>query len=283
MIFAILVPLVIGATSVLNMRRMAAADQLLFYDGAVPLSLLSQIAVSFQSMRIASRDLLEAEGGAAAAKYDHQLDELSGDIDKLSEAYAKTPLNPEEVIAFDRFGETRTSYLNYVAQLRTLSKANRLQDGWRILHGEPYNQVVDAHLAAIDKLVSLQVEETKQLIATNAGLARTSILEVLTAMFLAILSSVAGGLWLRYLLDQRIFAQRALGTSNERLYQSRQMLQSILDAIPQRVFWKDRNILYLGCNQAFAIDAGLKDPAEIIGKTDYELAWSETAETLPRR
>ena len=66
--------------------------------------------------------------------------------------------------------------------------------------------------------------------------------------------------------------------AEEELYQSRQLLQSILDTIPQRVFWKDRNILYLGCNKAFAIDAGLKDPAEIIGKNDYELPWRETAE-----
>jgi PAS domain S-box-containing protein len=77
---------------------------------------------------------------------------------------------------------------------------------------------------------------------------------------------------------------QALRTKAERkraedeLYQSRQMLQCILDTIPQRVFWKDRNISYLGCNKAFAIDAGLKDPAEIIGKNDYELAWRETAE-----
>ena len=56
------------------------------------------------------------------------------------------------------------------------------------------------------------------------------------------------------------------------------MLQTILDTIPQRVFWKDRDISYLGCNQAFAVDAGLKDPAEIVGKNDYELAWKETAE-----
>jgi PAS domain S-box-containing protein len=66
--------------------------------------------------------------------------------------------------------------------------------------------------------------------------------------------------------------------AEEELYQSRQMLQTILDTIPQRVFWKDRSISYLGCNKAFAIDAGLKDPAEIIGKNDYELAWRETAE-----
>ncbi|MDR3675828.1 MAG: PAS domain S-box protein, partial [Acidobacteriota bacterium] len=66
--------------------------------------------------------------------------------------------------------------------------------------------------------------------------------------------------------------------AEEELYQSRQMLKSILDTIPQRVFWKDKNIVYLGCNKAFAMEAGLKDPAEIVGKNDYELAWRETAE-----
>ncbi len=66
--------------------------------------------------------------------------------------------------------------------------------------------------------------------------------------------------------------------AEEELYRSRQMLQSTLDAIPQRVFWKDRNCIYLGCNRAFATDAGLNNPTEIIGKNDFELAWSGTAE-----
>jgi PAS domain S-box-containing protein len=64
----------------------------------------------------------------------------------------------------------------------------------------------------------------------------------------------------------------------EELHQSQQMLHAVLDTIPQRVFWKDRNSVYMGCNKAFAMDAGLQDPAEIIGKNDYELAWKETAE-----
>jgi len=50
----------------------------------------------------------------------------------------------------------------------------------------------------------------------------------------------------------------------------------VLDTIPERVFWKDRNSVYLGCNQAFAEDAGLASPAEIIGKTDYDTPWAET-------
>ena len=66
--------------------------------------------------------------------------------------------------------------------------------------------------------------------------------------------------------------------AEEELHGSRQMLQSILDAIPQRVFWKDRNCVYLGCNRAFATDAGIEEPAAIIGKSDFELAWAGTAE-----
>ncbi|WP_156302612.1 hybrid sensor histidine kinase/response regulator, partial [Methylogaea oryzae] len=62
------------------------------------------------------------------------------------------------------------------------------------------------------------------------------------------------------------------------LRQSTNLLQSVLDAIPSRVFWKDRHFRYLGCNRRFAIDAGYKDTAALIGKTDYELCWAQEAE-----
>ncbi len=54
------------------------------------------------------------------------------------------------------------------------------------------------------------------------------------------------------------------------------LLHLVIDSIPQRVFWKDRDSVYLGCNRSFARDAGLDDPALIVGKTDLELAWKAT-------
>ena len=36
---------------------------------------------------------------------------------------------------------------------------------------------------------------------------------------------------------------------------SKQMLESLIDNIPQRIFWKDLDLRYLGCNSAFARDA----------------------------
>lgn len=57
-----------------------------------------------------------------------------------------------------------------------------------------------------------------------------------------------------------------------------ELLPLIMNNIPQAVFWKDRNLVYLGCNQAFADDAGYSSPAEVVGKTDFDMPWKAQAE-----
>ncbi len=61
------------------------------------------------------------------------------------------------------------------------------------------------------------------------------------------------------------------------LRESKQLLQMVFDLLPQRVFWKDCNFRYLGCNKLFAQDALLDSPDQLIGKDDFELAWKESA------
>ena len=56
------------------------------------------------------------------------------------------------------------------------------------------------------------------------------------------------------------------------------LFQIVLDAIPVRVFWKDMDLNYLGCNRLFAQDAGFTMPAQLIGKSDYDMGWSPEAE-----
>jgi two-component system cell cycle sensor histidine kinase/response regulator CckA len=61
-------------------------------------------------------------------------------------------------------------------------------------------------------------------------------------------------------------------------FRSEEMFQLILDTIPQRVFWKDTNSVYVGCNAPFARDAGCDDPSELVGRTDYEMSWEPSAD-----
>ena len=66
------------------------------------------------------------------------------------------------------------------------------------------------------------------------------------------------------------------GVSNsEKDFPIAQLLQLILDNIPQEIFWKDRDSIYVWCNRKFAIAAGVGTPDKIVGKTDYDLAWTK--------
>jgi len=66
--------------------------------------------------------------------------------------------------------------------------------------------------------------------------------------------------------------------AEEELFKSQQMLRTILDTIPQRVFWKDKNSVYAGCNKPLANDCGYGSPEQLIGKTDFETQSAATAE-----
>jgi PAS domain S-box-containing protein len=77
---------------------------------------------------------------------------------------------------------------------------------------------------------------------------------------------------------QREIDERTQAEADAR--QSRQMLQAVLDTIPQRVFWKDRNLQFLGCNRAYARDANLDDPAAILGRDDFAFNRKEDAESF---
>jgi len=71
---------------------------------------------------------------------------------------------------------------------------------------------------------------------------------------------------------------RELHETALRLEQSMNMLQVVVESIPVRVFWKDRDLRYLGCNTLFARDAGLSRSEELLGLDDFVMGWRKQAE-----
>ena len=69
-----------------------------------------------------------------------------------------------------------------------------------------------------------------------------------------------------------------LKSSEAELRESQQVIEGILNTMPARVFWKDQNLVYLGCNKLFAQDAGFADPKDIVGKDDFQMGWRDQAE-----
>jgi PAS domain S-box-containing protein len=63
----------------------------------------------------------------------------------------------------------------------------------------------------------------------------------------------------------------------DRLEKSEAMLHLVLESVPVRIFWKDRDLDYLGCNTRFAQDAGFDRPDQIVGKDDFAMGWRDQA------
>ena len=57
----------------------------------------------------------------------------------------------------------------------------------------------------------------------------------------------------------------------DELRERKAMLDTILDTIPQSIFWKDKTGHYLGCNKAFAKTIGIENLDLIVGHTDYDI------------
>jgi PAS domain S-box-containing protein len=79
-------------------------------------------------------------------------------------------------------------------------------------------------------------------------------------------------------ITERRTAALALEEMSVALSTSRDLLRQVIDTAPIRVFWKDRDCRYLGCNPAFSRDAGKNTPAELVGQDDFALSWAEQAD-----
>lgn len=54
-----------------------------------------------------------------------------------------------------------------------------------------------------------------------------------------------------------------------------ELLKMVMNNIPNEVFWKNLDSVYLGCNQNYSKSLGLNSPEEIVGKTEYDFHYKD--------
>ncbi len=57
------------------------------------------------------------------------------------------------------------------------------------------------------------------------------------------------------------------------LFETKRLLNLIMENNPFSIFWKDADLVYRGCNQRFAKIAQMKSPEDVEGKTDHHMPW----------
>jgi PAS domain S-box-containing protein len=77
--------------------------------------------------------------------------------------------------------------------------------------------------------------------------------------------------------EWQIIESSGLKRADDALQASESKYRTLLENLPQKVFLKDRESVYVSCNESYARDLKIK-PDEIVGKTDYDFHPREVAE-----
>ncbi len=138
------------------------------------------------------------------------------------------------------------------------------------VHGTVRNYFITAHKyqqGQATVLVGIDITETKQ-VERALQQAQAALVQVNAELEMRVEERTKA---LRDMNRQLMYEIADRQLVEEQLRQSQEMLQLIMDNIPQSVFWKDTTSVYLGCNRNFAQIIGLDSPEDILGKTDYDL------------
>ena len=66
-------------------------------------------------------------------------------------------------------------------------------------------------------------------------------------------------------------------TLEQIITESRNLFRTVVDTVPSRIFWKDRDCRLLGCNMALVQDANVTRPQDLIGKDVSQTIWAKYA------
>lgn len=64
------------------------------------------------------------------------------------------------------------------------------------------------------------------------------------------------------------------------LFKTQDLIGLLMDSDLFSVFWKDKDLMYRGCNKKFLQLSGFSDTEDVVGKTDFDMPWGIGSETV---
>jgi PAS domain S-box-containing protein len=187
-------------------------------------------------------------------------EELSEEFNRsISQALLKN--HPDIIVILDKQGKIIQVSDNIIKTFNDYSKNELIDKFLAEFMVDKDKEVFEKQLKGITEEKVLKMEEYTFLKKDRSKIAGELSLSIVE-------SEIGNDILLGIMRD--ISNQKSL---EKNLVKSKQMFQLVMDNIPQLLSWKDINSIYIGCNKNFARVAGLNEPAEIIGKSDYELPW----------
>jgi methyl-accepting chemotaxis protein len=197
-----LVTVVVGIIGTVKLRQIDEADSFLYTRVTVPLGEISDIAVSFQRMRIALRDEVEATDAATQQDRREVIKQLRQRITDKMASFEKTIITDEGRKDFAELTKVREDYVASVDKILELDAAGKDAEAKSIISGAG-KQAAQRYQKVIDKLVESKELQGKLVDTKNSETASSASM----LMYVLIGAGFAASIGLGLLLTGNVMAQ----------------------------------------------------------------------------
>lgn len=171
--------LAIGTVGILNLRTITTNSDTMYEHMTVPIAELSQIATSFQRIRVNMRDIILADDPAKYSYYEERAEERRKEMTEHSEVFAETILSQDMRDAYDAFLATRVVFGEYYTQIMALAKEGKDDEALALLNSDACYEAEQAEQNAILNLAAMKAEDAHAESLENQALSNQSMMTMI--------------------------------------------------------------------------------------------------------
>ena len=200
----IAVAVAIAAVGIMNLMSINENDLLMYEKMTVPIAQFSQVATSFQRVRVNLRDIILHNDAAKIAEWEQRIAERRAEMNENADAYKKTILSEEEQKAYDDFTNTRVVFVGYMDQIIQLARENKDTEALSLLQSDACYVAEQAEQNAILNLVEIKRVDAADQSAENASMANTAILTVGIALLIGLILAILIALYISRMISSSL-------------------------------------------------------------------------------
>ncbi len=184
----------VGVIGISNLNKVSKNDAVLYQNMTLPLKEMIQIAVSYQKIRVDTRDMILANDTQLIKKYVDDIQFYKGKLAESSRLFEKSLLSQSERDAYDKYLQTQENYFILVDELIALSEANQDVAAFDLMIKDSSKATANAQQQAIDNLVVLKTNDAAKRAAENNRTGQSAVQTMLIFIALAVLLAVSLGI-----------------------------------------------------------------------------------------
>ena len=195
------VAVAIAAVGVMNLLSINEQDLLMYEKMTVPIAQFSQVATSFQRVRVELRDMIMESDPAKIAEQEEAVGLRRAEINENADAYKSAILEQDEQDAYDEFMVTRNVFVGFMDQIIQLARENKDAEAYALLKSDACYKAEMAEQEAILNLVEIKRAYAADQSKENNSLANSAIMTVGIALVIGLVLAILIALYISRLIS----------------------------------------------------------------------------------